>query len=73
MQLNKVHAVTTIDLVAVELVTTVDHLLDVARGMEPEDGLIWVYSVNNENGIMATEDGIDHLRHLIEENRSSAL
>lgn len=74
MQLNKVHAVTTIDLVAVELATTVDHLLDVALGMEPEDGLIWIYSGNDEHGTMAfTEDGIEHLRHLIEENQSSTV
>ncbi len=70
MQLNKVHAVTTIDLVARELAKTADHLLDVAQGMEPEDGLIWVYSGNHEHGIMAfTEDGIEHLRNLIEEKQ----
>jgi hypothetical protein len=47
------------------------HLLEVAHGMEPEDGLIWVYSGNHEHGIMAfTEDGIDRLRHLIEEKQS---
>jgi hypothetical protein len=43
MQLNKIHSVKTVDRVAAELGETVDRLHDLAIGMEPEDGVIWVY------------------------------
>ena len=43
MQLNKVYAVKTVDRVAAELSATVDRIHDLAIGMEPEDGIIWVY------------------------------
>jgi hypothetical protein len=41
-QRNKVHSVTTIARVAIELGVDEDWLWDVAYQMEPEDGLIWV-------------------------------
>ena len=42
-QRNKVHAVSTLTLVARQLGVDEDWLADVAIGMEPEDGLIWVH------------------------------
>ena len=48
MHINKIHAVQTITLVARELGEDEDWLADIATEMEPEDGLIWVYSANSE-------------------------
>lgn len=66
MHINKIHAVQTITLVARELGEDEDWLADIATEMEPEDGLIWVYSLEHEDGIMAfTEFGVESLRNLI--------
>lgn len=66
MHINKIHAVQTITLVARELGEDEDWLADIATEMEPEDGLIWVYSAEHEEGIMAfTEFGVESLRNLI--------
>jgi hypothetical protein len=63
---NKVHSVRTIGLVAQELDKTEDEIADLALGMDPEDGLIWVYSPEHEGGIMAfTNCGIENLETLI--------
>lgn len=56
----------TIALVARELGEDEDWLADIAAGMEPEDGLIWVRSVGHEDGVMAfTEFGVESLCNLI--------
>jgi hypothetical protein len=69
-QRNKVHSVTTIDRVAKELGEDEDWLWDIAVGMEPEDGLIWVYTLNGD-GIMAFSDvGVDSLQDLIAIHRN---
>jgi hypothetical protein len=66
MHINKIHAVQTITLVARELGEDEDWLADIATEMEPEDGLIWVYSAEHEEGVMAfTEFGVESLRNLI--------
>lgn len=63
---NKVHSVQTIGLVARDLDKTEDEIADLALGMDPEDGLIWVYSLEHEDGIMAfTMQGIENLETLI--------
>jgi len=63
---NQVHSVRTIGLVVLELDKTEDEITDLALGMEPEDGLIWVYSPEHEGGIMAfTNYGIESLETLI--------
>jgi len=65
MHVNKVHAVFTIDRVAKDLGEDENWLWDIANGMEPEDGVIWVYGVG-EDGIMAfTDFGIENLIDLI--------
>lgn len=53
MHINKIHSVQTIALVAQELGEDEDWLADIAAEMEPEDGLIWVYGPNHEDGVMA--------------------
>ena len=54
-QINKVYAVKTVDLVSRNLGEDEDWLLDIANGMEPEDGLIWGHGSNVE-GVMAFLD-----------------
>lgn len=69
-QLNKESSVKTIDRVAVELGEDVDWLFEIAIGMEPEDGVIWVFSLDDKDGVMAfTPYGIECLRDLIREQR----
>ncbi len=69
-QLNKESSVKTIDRVAVEIGEDVDWLFEVAIEMEPEDGLIWVFSLDDKDGVMAfTPDGVECLRDLIREHR----
>jgi len=72
MQLNKVHSVKTIDRVAVELGETVDRLFELAIDMEPEDGVIWVYGLNDDGVMAFSPFGIENLRETIETNRGSA-
>lgn len=65
MHVNKVHRVTTITRVAQDLGENEDWLQDVAREMDAEDGLIWVYGTG-EDGVMAfTDFGINTLIDLI--------
>ena len=70
-QLNKESSVKTIDRVAVELGEDVDRLFEMAIEMEPEDGVIWVFSLDDKDGVMAfTPYGIECLRNLIREHRT---
>ena len=53
----------------VELGETVDQIFDLAIGMEPEDGIIWVYGPGDDGAIAFTPFGIENLQVLIEMNR----
>ncbi len=65
MQRNKVYHVTVIAAVAKELGVEEDLLHEISLGMEPEDGVIWVYGLA-EDGIMAfTRDGVEELQNLL--------
>jgi hypothetical protein len=69
-QLNKESSVKTIHRVAVELGEDVEWLLEIAIEMEPEDGVIWVFSLDDKDGVTAfTPYGIECLRDLIREHR----
>ena len=65
MQLNKVYAVKTVDRVAAELGETVDRLHDLAIGMEPEDGVIWVYGIADVEVLAFTPFGVENLIEMI--------
>ncbi|OWJ80839.1 hypothetical protein CDV52_20895 [Haematobacter missouriensis] len=65
MQLNKVHSIKTIDRVAVELGETVERLHELAIGMEPEDGLIWVYGNTDVEVLAFTPFGVENLCEMI--------
>jgi hypothetical protein len=69
VQLNKVHHVTTISRVAQDLGETVDWLFRIATEMEPEDGLIWVYSVGDDGAMAFTDFGVENLIDLIKMHR----
>ena len=65
MQLNKIHAIKTVDRVAAELGETVDRLHDLAVGMEPEDGMIRVYSTAEVEVLAFTPFAVENLLEII--------
>jgi hypothetical protein len=65
MHVNKVHSVKTIGRVANDLGEDEDWLWDVANGMDPEDGLIWVFGVGDDGVMAFTDFGIENLMELI--------
>jgi len=67
MQRNKVHHVYTADYVAKELGVSEDLIHDLTLGMQPEDGVIWVYGIGDDPVRAFTDDGIEEVRLLIEE------
>ena len=71
MQRNKVYAVTVIAAVAQKLGVDEDLLHEISIGLEPEDGVIWVYGIG-EDAIMAfTKDGVEELKNLLEMHREN--
>lgn len=73
MQRNKVHHVYTVGSVAKRLGVEESLIHDLTVGMEPEDGVIWVYGLDDDDGTMAfTDDGIDEVRLLFEEYHRAA-
>jgi hypothetical protein len=73
VHVNKVGHVKTMDLVAQELGEDVDWLRDVAIEMDVEDGVIWVYGVNDEGILAFTDFGIETLVELIRSHRDQAI
>jgi hypothetical protein len=70
-QRNKVYAVTVIAAVSQQLGVDEDLLHEISIGMEPEDGVIWIYGIG-EDAIMAfTEDGVEELKNLLEMHREN--
>jgi len=70
MQLNKISSIRTIALVAKDLGEDEDWLFDIVDAMEPEDGLIWVYSPEYPEGTMAFSDhGVEYLKEIIPYHR----
>jgi len=37
--------------------------------MEPEDGYLWIYGINDHQTIAFTADGMEYLRELISEHK----
>ncbi len=68
-QRNKVHHVRTVERVAKDLGADVDLIHHLALGLEPEDGLIWVYGLDNDGILAFTDDGIEEVRRLLDEYR----
>lgn len=62
---------TTIARVAAELGDAGDGLHDLAIGMEPEDGVIWVYGTEEIEVLAFTLFGVENLREMIATERDS--
>jgi hypothetical protein len=68
MQRNKVHHVHTVGRVAKDLGVDEDLIHELTLGLEPEDGVIWVYGVDDDAGILAfTNEGVGEVQLLLEE------
>ena len=68
MQRNKVHHVYTVSRVAKNLGVGENLIHDLTLGLEPEDGVIWVYGIDDDDGTLAfTDDGVEEVRLLLEE------
>jgi hypothetical protein len=68
MQRNKVHHVHTVGRVAKDLGVDEDLIHELTLGLEPEDGVIWVYGVDDDAGILAfTDEGVGEVQLLLEE------
>ncbi|WP_301016270.1 hypothetical protein, partial [Mesorhizobium sp.] len=63
MQRNKVHHVSTVERVASDLGVSEALIQDLTLGLEPEDGVIWVYGADDDDGILAfTDEGIEEVK-----------
>jgi hypothetical protein len=72
-QRNKVHHVYTAGLVAKRLGVDEDLIHELTLGLEPEDGVIWVYGVDDDDGITAfTDEGVEEVRLILEEYKRAA-
>jgi hypothetical protein len=70
LQRNKVHHVYTAQLVAKRLGVDEDLIHELTLGLEPEDGVIWVYGVDDDDGSLAfTDDGVEEVSLLLDEFR----
>jgi hypothetical protein len=68
MQRNKVHHVYTIGRVAKDLGIDEDLIHELTLGLEPEDGIIWVYGVEDHDETLAfTDEGVEEVQFLLEE------
>jgi len=68
MQRNKVHHVYTVERVAKDFGVAEDLIHELTVGLEPEDGVIWVYGVDDDDGTLAfTNDGVEEVQLLLEE------
>ena len=71
MQRNKVYSVTVIAAVAQQLGVDEDLLHDLSVGLEPEDGLIRVYGLDDDSILAFTDEGVDELKNLVEMHREN--
>ena len=66
-QQNKVHRVYTAAYVASQLGVGEDLIHDLTLGLEPEDGVIWVYGIDDDGVLAFTDDGIEEIRLILME------
>ena len=73
LQRNKVHHVYTAHLVARRLGVDEELIHELTLGLDPEDGVIWVYGVDHDDGKLAfTDEGVEEVSLLLEEYRRVA-
>ncbi|MGD0387148.1 MAG: hypothetical protein ABSB73_13580 [Solirubrobacteraceae bacterium] len=71
MHVNKVSHIKTVGRVARELGEDVDWLHEVALDMDVEDGVIWVYDLDDDGVLAFTDFGVETLIELIKARRES--
>lgn len=71
MQRNKIYPVKTHALVAQELDEGEEWLDEISIDMDPEDGLIRVYGLNDAAVLAFSDDGVESLRELIAIHRQN--
>lgn len=69
-QRNKVHHVHTVAYVARQLGVGEDLIHDLTLSLEPEDGVIWVYGLDDDGVLAFTDDGIEEVRLILMEYQS---
>jgi hypothetical protein len=69
-QRNKVHHIYTVAHVARQLGVGGDLIHDLPLGLEPEDGVIWVYGLDDDGVLAFTDDGIEEVRLILKECQS---
>jgi hypothetical protein len=58
----------TVGRVAKDLGVDEDLIRELTLGLEPEDGVIWVYGVDDGDGTLAfTDEGVEEVRLILEE------
>ena len=71
MHVNKVSHVKTVDRVEKELGEDAVWLHEVALDMDVEDGVIWVYDLDDDGVLAFTDFGVETLAELIKARRES--
>jgi hypothetical protein len=72
MQRNKVHHVYTVARVAKDLGADEDLIHELSLGLEPEDGVIWVNGLDDNDGTLAfIDEGVEEIQLLLEEHNRS--
>ena len=71
MHVNKVSHVKTVDRVEKELGEDAVWLHEVALDMDVEDGVIWVYDLDDDGVLAFTDFGVETLVELIKARRES--
>ena len=69
MPRNKVHHVHTIRRVARDLGVDEELIHDLTLGLEPEDGVIWIYDMDDDGVLAFTDDGIEEVRLILQEDQ----
>jgi hypothetical protein len=67
MQRNKVHHVYTVERVAKDLGVEEELIHELTLGLEPEDGVIWIYGRDDDGTLAFTDEGVEEVRLLLEE------
>jgi hypothetical protein len=67
MQRNKVHHVYTVAHVAKTLGVDEDLIHNLTVGLEPEDGVIWVYGLEDDGTLAFTDEGVEEVELILQE------
>lgn len=67
MQRNKVHHVYTVERVAKDLGISEELIHELTLGLEPEDGVIWIYGLDDDGTLAFTDEGVEEVELLLDE------